>query len=68
MLKRMFIVVRHVPHCPSSLMLFASEAEALAFEDPDGGHIEWQQGSDGIKRVIGTWADIDPDSLYTVGL
>lgn len=64
--QRMLLVVRHVPHCPSSIMLFSSEAEALAFVDPDGGTIE-RMALGGITHVIGVWADIDPDSLFTVG-
>lgn len=57
--KKMLCVIRHVPHSPSSLMFFDNEEEALSFQDPDGGHIEWWAGSDGVRHVIGTWMELD---------
>lgn len=58
----MLIVVRHVPHCPSSLLFFCSEKEAMDFVDPDGGHIEIVT-VEGKTRPIGTWVDVDPLSI-----
>lgn len=63
---RKLIVILHSSHSPSSILLFDSEEEAIAFEDPDGGTIEWWAGADGVRHPIGTWAMIDPNSLMFV--
>lgn len=60
---RKLIVIVHTPHCPSEIMLFDSEREALGYRDPDGGRIEEWTGPDGIRHPIGTWAEVDPTSL-----
>jgi len=60
------VVVRHVPHSPTTLMFFDSGAEALRYEDPDGGTFEWWFGDDGVRHVIGTWLDCVPGSAVFV--
>jgi len=60
--RRMFLVVRHVPHSPSGIMAFASPAEAGEYRDPDGGTFETVTER-GVRRVLGTWATVDPRGL-----
>lgn len=63
---RWFVVVMHTPHCPSSLAFFLSEEDALGFNDPNGGTIEWTESAEHGRRPIGTWLECDPLTVTRV--